>query len=479
MVKQILLGGVALGLALFNTKEVPAQKLNEVNHFSVDTLRWEKMAHKVYRKYAYGSNSTVAHLKLIKGAFIPIHQHPNEQVTYIAEGKVEVVIDGKHYTVSKGETIIIPPNKPHSFEALETTYDIDFFSPIRMDWLSNNASYFTANGSKKPELEVVLEMPMRPGNVTISAKGEIFATIHPLSNPSMQVVKVTSDRKYEPFPSAEWQHKQDKAGNKNTFDTPLGIKEDGNNRLWILDMGLKYGKTRLFAFDIKTKEKVFEYELPSSIAPRGSFVQDLAIDNINGYAYLADINKPGIIVVNLTKKSSRKIEQHDSFQSEDKNLCIDKMTVHFNGKPARVGINPITLSEDKETLYFGAMNGTKWYKLPTKLLREDAPTSKVYSSITTDAEKPISDGAATDTKGNHYFTNLGQRGIDFWNDEMKTLEPIIRDTRLDWPDNVAIGRDGYLYIAVNQLQRTPPFTGSEDRGQPPYYIYRVKIEPYW
>lgn len=119
-----------------------AQKYNEVNHFSMDTLKWEKMADKVYRKYAYGSSMTVAYLKLLKGAFIPMHNHPYEQATHILEGKVEVEMQGKKYVVSKGDVLIIPANIPHSFTALEETLDMDIFSPIRMDWINNKATYF-------------------------------------------------------------------------------------------------------------------------------------------------------------------------------------------------------------------------------------------------------------------------------------------------------------------------------------------------
>lgn len=118
------------------------QKINEVNHFAFDTIRWEKMADKVYRKYKYGSSMMVAYLKLEKGAIVPLHKHPNEQITHILSGKVAVSIGDKTYNVGKGDVLIIPANVPHRFVALEETLDMDIFSPIRMDWINNNANYF-------------------------------------------------------------------------------------------------------------------------------------------------------------------------------------------------------------------------------------------------------------------------------------------------------------------------------------------------
>lgn len=132
--------GIALFLIVWGAT---AQKGNEVNHFSMDTLKYEKMMDKVERKYAYGSGGMIAYLKLEKGAHIQQHQHPNEQITHILEGKVKVKINDKEYIVKKGDVLIIPPNVPHEFWALENTLDLDIFTPIRMDWINKTENYLT------------------------------------------------------------------------------------------------------------------------------------------------------------------------------------------------------------------------------------------------------------------------------------------------------------------------------------------------
>lgn len=44
-----------------------------------------------------------------------------------------------------------------------------------------------------------------------------------------------------------------------------------------------------------------------------------------------------------------------------------------------------------------------------------------------------------------------------------------------WPDTLALGGDGYLYVSVNQLPRSPLFnTGVDDRILP-YLIIRKHI----
>ena len=59
-------------------------------------------------------------------------------------------------------------------------------------------------------------------------------------------------------------------------------------------------------------------------------------------------------------------------EAEDIDMVIGGKVIHFGGAPARVAVNPITLSEDRNTLFFGAMNGIKWYSLPAAMFRDEA-----------------------------------------------------------------------------------------------------------
>ncbi|HXF29452.1 MAG TPA: cupin domain-containing protein [Chlamydiales bacterium] len=107
-----------------------------------EKLSPERLTDTITRRYVYGEKGMLVRFELQKGAIIPLHHHPNEQITYIVSGKVKVTIDGKDLIVSSGEVLIIPSNVAHQFEALEDTIDIDLFSPPRQDWISGDDSYF-------------------------------------------------------------------------------------------------------------------------------------------------------------------------------------------------------------------------------------------------------------------------------------------------------------------------------------------------
>lgn len=331
----------------------------------------------------------------------------------------------------------------------------------------------SALAAKVGDLEVVAELPIRPGNVAPSADNRVFATVHPFGSPAAaQLIEITGRDSYKPWPTSMVQ-RGTAAANDAQIDTPLGIAIDGKNRLWITDMGLNLGKTRLWGFDVATGDELYRIELPADIAPKDSFIQDLAVDDKEGWIYLADIANPGLIAVEISSGKTRRFSGHAALQAEpDARMVIGGAPIQFQGKPANVAVNPITLSADHATLYFGAMNGKTWYSLPSKLLRDGASDEQIAAAIQRVGAKPVSDGAGTDAKGRHFFTNLNDNGIDLL-DTDGALKPLVRDARLDWPDSVHVGHDGWLYISVNQLYKTPAFTGGTDSGKPPYRVMRV------
>ncbi|SBT08662.1 conserved exported hypothetical protein [Candidatus Accumulibacter aalborgensis] len=321
-------------------------------------------------------------------------------------------------------------------------------------------------------LETVAELPIRPGNVSPTPNGRVFATVHPLDVPSgLQLIEITGPESYRPWPSAELQSDSTTRG-ETRIDAPLGITQDGKGRLWITDMGLNIGKTRLWGFDIATGKLVRKIDLPSAVAPKDSFIQDLVVDAGRGWIYLADINNPALLAVRIEDGKVRRFQGHASLQAEEgAEIRVGGKPTFFGGKPAKAGVNPLTLSPDGKTLYFGAMTGTHWYSVPTRLLRQGSD-AEIAAAIRLIGRKPVSDGATTDAAGNHFFTNLNEDGIDRL-DTRGVLQPLVRDPLLNWADSVKFGDQSWLYISVNQLHKTKAFTGGEDQGTPPYRIMRV------
>lgn len=127
------------------TDQSPLQDNNskaEVNYFTFNEIPLDTISEGITRRWFYGEKGQMAIFYMEKGAHIPWHKHPNEQITFIQEGKVKIktIIDGKEVfkIVSAGEVIVFPENVPHEFWALEKTVDLDVHVPVRQDWLSED-----------------------------------------------------------------------------------------------------------------------------------------------------------------------------------------------------------------------------------------------------------------------------------------------------------------------------------------------------
>ena len=93
------------------------------------------------REMVVGNKIMLARVLLKKGAHVPMHQHHNEQVTYILEGALKFAIDGKEIVVRAGEVLCIPSNMPHEAWALEDTLDLDVIDPPREDRHNKTDAY--------------------------------------------------------------------------------------------------------------------------------------------------------------------------------------------------------------------------------------------------------------------------------------------------------------------------------------------------
>jgi quercetin dioxygenase-like cupin family protein len=100
-----------------------------------DEITLEKITEMVSQKIVSGEREMIAQIYLKRGALVPIHSHESEQMTYILQGALRFLVDGEEFIVREGEVLHIPSGVPHQAEALDDTFELDVFSPIRLDWV--------------------------------------------------------------------------------------------------------------------------------------------------------------------------------------------------------------------------------------------------------------------------------------------------------------------------------------------------------
>lgn len=111
--------------------------------FRWDELPMEAVTDMIARKVITGEKVMAGHIWLKKGCVVPQHQHEAEQYSMVFSGALKFIINGQSIVVGPGQMLVIPSWVPHEAVAIDETYEMDVFSPIRYDWLERSDSYFT------------------------------------------------------------------------------------------------------------------------------------------------------------------------------------------------------------------------------------------------------------------------------------------------------------------------------------------------
>ena len=108
-----------------------------------DEIALEKVTEMLSRKIVAGEREMLVQVYVKRGCLVPMHAHDSEQMTYVLQGSVRFLVGGEEVTVREGEVLHIPSGVAHQSEALEDTFELDVFSPLRKDWLTSGEDHGT------------------------------------------------------------------------------------------------------------------------------------------------------------------------------------------------------------------------------------------------------------------------------------------------------------------------------------------------
>jgi quercetin dioxygenase-like cupin family protein len=102
---------------------------------------WTELAPGLKRKLIYTENLMMVIVEFTNGpaeVADPFHDHPHEQVSYIAEGELILYVkDMGEKRLQKGDLFAIPSGIPHTVKTLTPLVRIiDSFTPVREEFLS-------------------------------------------------------------------------------------------------------------------------------------------------------------------------------------------------------------------------------------------------------------------------------------------------------------------------------------------------------
>ncbi|HEY9768439.1 MAG TPA: L-dopachrome tautomerase-related protein [Coleofasciculaceae cyanobacterium] len=327
------------------------------------------------------------------------------------------------------------------------------------------------------ELEIVAEFPAEhpPGNIAITPEGRLIMSQHQFYGAPLRVVEVL-DESVVPFPDRAWSSQPNQNG--VGLNTVLGLRSDREGVVWMLDNSSGEGQSgKIVGWDTENEQLYQIIYLPQPIIADNSFLNDLAVDLDHNAIYVTDTasgNNSALIVVDLNTGFSRRVLEGDiSTRPEDIPLIINERVINMQGKPAKVGANPITVDPNNEWVYYAPMSGRSLYRISTEdLLDESLSRSQLASRVERYGDKPICDGITVDNAGNVYITSITDNAIGVV-DRTGAYRTLYQDDKLlNWTDGMAFSPDDYVYVTVSQLQNSPPLNNGENDFQPPFYLVR-------
>jgi quercetin dioxygenase-like cupin family protein len=88
----------------------------------------------VRRTLNCGEHTMLCEIELAKGAVVPLHTHPHEQIGYLSRGRLLFRIGEEERELAAGDSWCVPGDVPHLVTALEDSIAIDIFSPPRDEY---------------------------------------------------------------------------------------------------------------------------------------------------------------------------------------------------------------------------------------------------------------------------------------------------------------------------------------------------------
>ncbi len=302
--------------------------------------------------------------------------------------------------------------------------------------------------------------------VTVSKTGRIFVNFPRWTDDApVSVAEVLPDGKTAPYPNLEWNAwrnaKKDEMTAADHFVCVQSVVADGQGSVWALDAGAPAQGTivpsasKLVRIDLATDKVVSVVSFGPDIAPQGSYLNDVRFSPDGHYAYITDSGAVGaIIVVDLRSGGARRLlDGHVSTQPEK------DVVVKYDGKPLRrpdgrgveFAADGIALSPDGSTLYWQAIKGKTLYKIATAVLQSrDALASAVADQVQVAGENGPADGLLVAKDGRMYVTSPEDDSVKVR--DVQGYRTLIRDARLRWPDTLAEGPNGAIYVTASHIQ---------------------------
>ena len=360
-----------------------------------------------------------------------------------------------------------------------------WFPPLKIAIFAGAILVSAPLHAEKAVLEEVATFPSQQvTGITVSAKGRIFVNFPFWADDHTTSVAEIIDGKPKPYPDEGWQRKD--GDPQKRWVCVQSVVVDDHDALWVLDPAspkteaVLPGGPKLVKIDLATNKVVQTIPFDATIAPEKSYLNDVRFDTKTGHAFITESGTGALIVVDLKSgKARRLLADHPSTKVEpDAQIVVDGMKIidpKTQGPPA-FQADGIALDRDGGWLYYHALTAATIYRLKTAALIDESLTpEQLAKKVEKLGPTPKPDGMLEGRDGTVYLAAFEEDAIARFDPKTKKTTTVVADPRLQWPDTMAWGPEGSLYVTTSQIHRMPKYHGGQSKQQGPYAIYRIKI----
>ncbi len=331
--------------------------------------------------------------------------------------------------------------------------------------------------------------------VAVSPAGRVFLSFPRAFDPGPYCVAELKAGRFVPYPSAAV-NQVGSAPQSEKLVSVQGLTVDAHNRLWLLDTGIiktnptQPGGPKLVCVDLATNQITRKIVFGRDIAGPNAYLNDVRIDlkiGAQGTAFITDSSEKGpngVVVVDLaTGKAMRRLNNHPSTMYEAGYVPVVEGQPLLKREPGKsvtrdkTGADGLTLSGDGKNLFYAPNEGLRLYRIPVAVLANMTKSdSDINAAVVPLGPKPgPTDGMESDRANRVYVTDYAHNAVERYLPSGK-YETVLQGPRLIWPDSIAFGPNGFMYLTVDQLDRQKKYHHGHDLRRRPFLLVRVRTD---
>jgi sugar lactone lactonase YvrE len=316
------------------------------------------------------------------------------------------------------------------------------------------------------QLEQVISFDHQVTGVTVSKDGRIFVNFPRWTEDApISVAEVTREGQIKPYPDDQWNSwrnaKKNQMSAGDHFVCVQSVVADAHGNLWVVDPAAPAtapvvpGGPKLVRIDLATNKVAQVIRFDETVAPQGSYLNDVRFSPDGRFAYLTDAGAKGaLVVVELQNgKARRVLDGHPSTQPE-KNVVVKTDGQELrrpDGRGVEFAADSIALSPDGRELYWKALTGRTLYRIEAHALEDPRLSDKeLEARVERVTETEPTDGLWIDGQGRLYLSAIEQDAVKVRDEDRITT--LVQDKRLRWPDTFSEAPDGTLYVTSSRIQ---------------------------